>query len=207
MRATNSAIVWSDGLLKIKPYGDTAKTANGHTFTPNTTPLYDLGDNDYLGEEGTAPVTVTRKDPADRYNQVTVEFEDRLQDYNVATVDASDDDSIRRYGLLPMPKVTLPMVKSRDIARVIAQQILQREQNIANTYSFSLGWKYSLLEPMDLVTLTDSLLGLSLTPVRLTQVVELEDAKGSSALPRIGRSDPRRRRSIRPKAAPATRPT
>jgi hypothetical protein len=44
----NTGAVWSDGYLKCKPYGDEDGTGHGHTYTPNTTPLYDLTDNDFL---------------------------------------------------------------------------------------------------------------------------------------------------------------
>jgi len=35
-----------------------------------------------------------------------------------------------------------------------------------------LGWRYSLLEPMDIVLLTDAALGLSGAAVRITQIDE-----------------------------------
>jgi hypothetical protein len=34
--------------LKVIPYGDTALSGHGHTYTPNTTPLYDFTDDDYI---------------------------------------------------------------------------------------------------------------------------------------------------------------
>ena len=41
---TNSAPVYSDGVLKIIPYQDSVLTGNGVTYTPNITPVYDLND-------------------------------------------------------------------------------------------------------------------------------------------------------------------
>jgi hypothetical protein len=41
-----------------------------------------------------------------------------------------------------------------------------------NTYTFKLGWKYCLLEPMDLVEITDLRLGASALMVRVTAVEE-----------------------------------
>jgi hypothetical protein len=35
MIATNSAVVWSDGLLKVIPYGDETLSGHGHIYTPN----------------------------------------------------------------------------------------------------------------------------------------------------------------------------
>lgn len=184
MLVSNSAVVWSDGLMKVIPYGDTAKGG----FTPNTTPIYDFTDNDYLGgppgdEESQDPLLVTRIDPAAAYNDVTVGFESRFDAlgnvaYNTDSVDASTDSAITAALRLPAPTLSLPMIKMRDVARVVAQTQLQRYQHIRNTYVWKAGWKFSLLEPMDLVTLSDTALGLSLTPVRIIQAVELADGAG-----------------------------
>lgn len=188
MQATNSALVWSDGVLKVIPYGDQSASGSGYTFTPNTTPLYDLTDDDYLKNGDDDPVLVTRKAPVDRYNQVFVEYENRgsaTAPYNVEVVEAKDQAAIDQIaaatggnGLRPMPKVSLPMIKLTAVARLVSQLLLQRAQYICNTYSFRVGWRFSLLEPMDLITLTDSGLGLNHTPVRITAVEELQNDEG-----------------------------
>ena len=49
---------------------------------------------------------------------------------------------------------------------------MQRRAYIRNTYKFKLGWRYSLLEPMDIVLLTDVALGLEEAAVRITQIDE-----------------------------------
>lgn len=174
----NSALVWSDGVLKIIPYGDVSLTGNGHTYTPNTTPLYDLTDTNFLAPKGTDPITVTRKDPSTAYNQIVVRFRDRDFDYNESTVTVQDQHAIELYGVIPMSPLVLLSITTVDVATTVAQLRLQREQNIRNQYGFRLGWRFSLLEPMDLVTLTDAGLGLSLTPVRLTSIVESADEQG-----------------------------
>ncbi len=43
----------------------------------------------------------------------------------------------------------------------IAQTILQRELYVRTKFTFKLSWEYCLLDPMDVVTLTDADLGLS----------------------------------------------
>jgi hypothetical protein len=194
---TNSGAVWSDGVLKIVPYGDTPLTGNGYTYTPNTTPLYDLGDNDFLpngavsisgdvGDQTTNtdldPILVDRIDPAAAFNDVTVEYEDRLYNYNRVPVKYEDQYAIQTYGRIPMPTLHLHAIKDATIARQVAQIRGQRIQSVRNRYRFNLGWKYSLLEPMDLVTLTDSKLGLSLTPVRIVSIAELTGERGFDIL-------------------------
>ena len=51
VKLTNSAIVWSGGLLKIIPYGDQPLTGNGAAYAPNTTPLYSLAEDDFIVQE------------------------------------------------------------------------------------------------------------------------------------------------------------
>jgi len=51
VKLTNSAIVWSGGLLKIIPYGDQPLTGNGAAYAPNPTPLYSLGEDDFIVQE------------------------------------------------------------------------------------------------------------------------------------------------------------
>ena len=43
---------------------------------------------------------------------------------------------------------------------------------IRNTYKFKLGWRFSLLEPMDIVLLTDTALGLDEAAARIIQIDE-----------------------------------
>jgi hypothetical protein len=116
---------------------------------------------------------------------VFVEYENRANNYNPDVAEAKDQAAIDGIaaatggnGLRPMSKITLKMIKSADVARVVAQLTLQRQQYICNSYTFRLGWRYSLLEPMDLVTLTDPGLGLNKAPVRLTEVTELDNDDG-----------------------------
>jgi hypothetical protein len=184
----NTAFLWSDGQLKAVPYGDVPLTGNGHSYTPNTTPLYDLGDNDFL-PSGSAPavseggggggefdpIVITRGDPATRANRVVVECLDRDFDYNPTPVPADDQGSQTLNGIRVMPTLTLHGICDVDVARSVAQIRLQREQHVLNEYHFRLPWKYIALEPMDLVTLTDTNQGLVLTPVRIKTMTETDD--------------------------------
>jgi hypothetical protein len=58
------------------------------------------------------------------------------------------------------------------VAGLVAQLLLQRQLLYRNTYTFQLGWKYILLDPMDLVQITDTRLGASALTVRITAVEE-----------------------------------
>jgi hypothetical protein len=171
----NSAFVWSDGLLKVVPFGDTAITANGVTFTPNVTPLYNLIDDDFIAAADTDPVLVKRKPQADAYNHIQLQFENRAKDYNADIAEAKDQTSIELTGLRTAPVMNAPHIKDAQVARTVVQLALQRQVYVRNTYEFYLGFRYVLLEPMDLVTLTDASLGLNQTTVRLVQIEEQDD--------------------------------
>lgn len=171
---TNSAVYYSEGLLKIVPMSDTSLTANGVTFTANVTPLYNLGEDDYIITGDEDPVRLLRNSSTDAYNQVQIEFVNRANDYNVEVIDAKDQVSIDDKGLRPMDAVEAHEIAAPSVAKQIAQLLLQRSLYVRNTYEFRLSWKYSLVEPSDYLTLTDSNLGLNLQPVRVLSVEEDE---------------------------------
>ena len=169
---TNTAPVWSEGVLKMIPYGDTSATANGVTFTPNVTPVYDLTYDTLLADPGATPITCTRKGQADIYNQVRVEFWNRANQYNVEIAEAKEFGSIQQFLLRPASVLTAHEVCDVQVARTVAQLKLQRSVYIRGTYQFRLPLNFSLLEPMDIVTLTDSAMGYTRLPVRITQIDE-----------------------------------
>jgi hypothetical protein len=173
----NCGMFYSESLLKFVPYSDMGANGNGVTFTPNATAVYALTDDDFLSEGDNDPVTVTRADPADAYNQVQVKFYNRANAYNEEIAEAKDQASIEFYGLRPMQPVELHEICDPAIAQLVAQLLLQRVISVRNTYTFKLGWKYCRLEPMDLLTLTESQSdnGLSNVPVRITGVEEDEN--------------------------------
>ena len=73
------------------------------------------------------------------------------------------------------PTVTAHEICDYDVASISGQLMLQRSVYIRNTYKFRLSWEYCLLDPMDLVTVTDSILGLSNAAVRITEIEEDEN--------------------------------
>ena len=183
LQLTNTAAVWSGGLLRFIPYGDTAVTGNGVTFNPNVTPIYDLGDDDYIVENNADPLTVSRTDPYEAYNVWRVECADRNNAYNLTPVEARDQNAIELTsqnlgggrGERIAPTVTAHEICDTGVALIAAQLMLQRAVYIRNTYKFRLSWEYCLLDPMDLVTVTDTVLGLDKTPIRITNIEENEN--------------------------------
>ncbi|OVE46680.1 phage tail protein [Chromobacterium violaceum] len=174
-RLTNSGVYFSEGKIKVVPYSDAAASGNGVTFTPNLTPVYDLTDDDFLSD-GDDPIHCTRVAASDAHNCIRVKFFNRANSYNEEVAEAKDQASIEQFGLRSK-EIELHEIADANVARFVAQQILQRTLYVRNNYEFRLGWKFALLEPTDLVTLSDPALGLDKTPVRITEIEEDEDGE------------------------------
>ncbi|HEX3861772.1 MAG TPA: phage tail protein [Stellaceae bacterium] len=170
---TVSAVVWSGSTLKVIPYGDVALSANGAAWTPNLTWQYSLGDGDFIDfGGGSDPVVLTRADPAQATNWLSLEYMDASNSYNPQIVPVFDQGLIDRYGVRSEPSIQAHEFTNPTSAVVSAQLMLQRKAYVRNNYKFKLGWRYSLLEPMDIVLLTDAALGLAGAAVRIIQIDE-----------------------------------
>jgi len=174
-RLTNTGPVWSAGRLLMVPYSDDAASGNGATFTPSLAPVYDLDDDCWLSSGSDAPLRAKSKTPADRYNHVRVEYLDRDNQYNPTIAEAKDQADIDAFGLRSMEIVSAHWVCTVAAARQVAQLLVQRSLNVVSEYYATLPWHFALLEPMDLVTLTDTALGLSRQLVRITTIEESEN--------------------------------
>lgn len=174
---TNSWIFWSENQIKFVPLGDFPITANGVTYTPVTTIQYDLTYDDFVADKNTPPITITRSDPSDSYNWVKVDISDRLNQYSTAVIEYKDETSINKIGLLQANEIQATEVCDRGIGAVIAGLIGNRAVYIRNTYAFKTSYNFVLLEPGDIVTVTDAAIGLIRYPVRIRSVDE--DDKGN----------------------------
>ena len=174
LQATNSAAVWSQGQLKFLPFGDIRVTGNGFDYFPDQTAVYDLGLDDFM-LTGDGPVTVTRTGLADTFNDCPVEFNDRTQDYNLTTLDDPDQSDVEAFGLRIDGVRSLHCITRIDHALAISRLLAQQSIWVRNCYTFTLPQHYVLLEPMDLVTLTEPGLGMVKTVVRIVDILENEN--------------------------------
>jgi hypothetical protein len=173
---TNTAPVWSSGRLKMVPLCDEVVTGNGRTFTPNTVPVYELDDTAYTPSgDGESPIRVNLKTSADRHNHIRVQYRDRANQYNDNIAEAKDQSDARVNGLRTKPVVAAKWICTAAAAQRVAQHLLQRSLYVTADYTFPLPWHFALLEPGDLVTLTDAELEMSQFPVRITEIQETED--------------------------------
>lgn len=155
--ASNSEFFWSEGVLKCKPYGDAEVTGNGVTWTPDLTPLYDLTEDDFLGE---VRMEIVNQDDAKNY--VQVEYLDRSNQYQPAIAVAQDLDDIITFGLRKGDVTTMHDICDAEIAQQVAQLLLQRTLYIRDRFVFTLPEDFVLIEPMDYVTLTTTVDGMKL---------------------------------------------
>lgn len=177
-RLTATGPVWSGGKLKMVPYADTAVTANGRTFTPNTTPVYDLDDDAWIvASPGDAPLRTRLKSQSDRYNHVRVQYLNRANQYNPDIAEAIDQADVDERGRRTMPTLRAHWICDGYAARRVAQLLLQRSLYVCSEYEATLPWHFALLEPMDLVTLTDARLEYDHLPARITVIEENEDGE------------------------------
>lgn len=183
---TNTAPVWTGTTLNFIPYGDTYQGGNpGFNFpnpsslqkkyyNPNTTPIFSLTDDDFMQSESEDedPLTIDRKDISDIYNTVRLSFRDRTNAWDMNVSEAKDENHIELYGirvdnLAEAKEFTLSQYSAQS-----AQLRVQRNVAIDRTFSFKLSWAYCLLEPMDIVAITDATIGLNQQPVRIISIEE-----------------------------------
>jgi hypothetical protein len=178
----NGEFVWSNGLLSFVPYGDSTISGYGKTYAPPSSPAYVLDDDDFLKNEGSASVGVsafTNDDPvvcvrtraSDSYNEVKIEYLDRGNSYNPAIAEAQDDAAIDLYGLRLADTKQLHFFCSAAPAMAAAQLQLGRQQ-VRNLYSFTVPWYFILLDPMDIIAISDRELGLDNQWVRIREITE-----------------------------------
>lgn len=171
---TNCVSFQSGGQLRIRPYGYDVASAYGYTYNPNLTPLYDLDENDFMPVDGD-PVLVIRGAVSDAYNNIKIECTNRAQQYAPQVVEVKDQASIDQFGLRVKDTISFRGFCDPNAAYRSASLMLQRFCNVRNTFRFRLSARYPMLEPMDLVTLTEPGVGLDRTLVRLLEIEESDD--------------------------------
>lgn len=181
------AIVWTGYTLKFIPYWDTFTGNNPNWdpaagvpkkyFAPVVQPLFDLTDLDFVQTPaGDDPLVMSRVDAIDVKNVVRLNFRDRNVLFNDNVVEAKDEATVQRFGPRTERMGTADEFSLMSYAAAAAQVNLQRNIAIRRTFEFKLPSIYCILDPMDIVTLTDTTLNLNKFPVRIQSIEE--DEKG-----------------------------
>lgn len=171
VQSCNAEFVWSGTTLTIVPYGDHDLSANGGAYTAPSAPLYSLTDDDFLDGGGQDPVQCSRARPSDQMNAIRLEWLNRANDYNAEIAEAKNQAAIEAYGLRGGQPAQAHHFCDVNAATLAATLKLQR-QSVRNVYTFTLGWRYCLLDPMDIVEISDSGLGLTQQWVRILSLEE-----------------------------------
>jgi hypothetical protein len=185
MPSLNAGFRWRDGLLDIVPYGDVAVTGNGYTYTPDTTPVYDIGVDDYLpnqgslgnaGESDQVKVAFSRADESQVPNIWRIEYLDRANLYNPVPIEHANDAQIAASGISRYSdKQQQHWFCLASAASVSVALQLHRAWTTLNSYQFTLGKQFVLLDVLDLLAITEPALGLQNQLVRITEIQENAD--------------------------------
>lgn len=163
--ATLSVAVVSQGKIKLVPLGDQPVGS----WQPNATPVFDITDDDLLGE-----LKITRKQPRDCQNIVSVEYAPRSNSYNNKSVPVPDPTYVNQFG--PNQKsMSLHSIKRDDMAKAVAAAWLSKGLYIRATCVLKVDERFIALEPMDLITLTFAPLGISKWVLRINEINETEN--------------------------------
>lgn len=166
---TNADAILSGDLLKIVPLEDRAEG----DFVPANTALYDLGPDDFL-----EPLRISTRPAEDVRSAFPISYVDRSAEYAEVTIEGEDfaariggttstkrASSLSTGAILPDGKIAVRQ------SRIFAQ----RSAKVRHEFTIRLPSRFLLLEPTDIVTLTDPAIGLNLYPVRIVRVEESEN--------------------------------
>lgn len=174
----NSVPVFSGFKLKSIPASEASAVGNGAVYNAYTAsgPIANLSDaaGDFVtnGKADTPPITVSRKARFDMLPTLSLTILDRNSNYAPSAVSEPTVATVSLFGTKKADPQNLDMITDPAIAKKILG-IMQRRMNLIDrTYKFTLNTKWQMLEPMDLVTLTEPKIGLFNVPVRLLSVEE-----------------------------------
>ena len=146
------------------------------SYAPNLTPVYALTALDFIDETGGKdPVQAHRVDPYSLPTVQRIECLSRNNQYGSAPVEARDQSQVEAFGLRVGSTVQAHEICDEIVVGpVVAQTLLQRSLYVRSRFTFKLSWEYCLLDPMDIVTITEPNLGLVGYPVRIASIDENE---------------------------------
>lgn len=177
LQIMNCECFLSVGQFKILPLGDqpvSATTPDGTAWSwaPNLTPVFSFTDDHYVPQQGEPPVKLTQKALNAGHNMLNVEYVDRTNYYNTASVNASLINDIALTGPRLMSTATLHQITNAQTALMVAQLMLQADRYELNTLEFRVRQDFCQVEPLDYISVTDSGLGYA---GQVCRVLEVED--------------------------------
>jgi hypothetical protein len=170
LEQTNATAIWSEGKLKIVPLGD--KTVGSYVPVGWVAAL---NVDHFIFDSGSDPIAVERTPEADVYNTFPVTFKDSTADYADVTQEYIEPAHSANYGVRRASALDASWLMTKEHALALSTIKANRSINIRNTYSFKLSHRWTLLEPMDIVLLSEANFGLVFQPVRIKSITESAD--------------------------------
>jgi hypothetical protein len=178
-QAANCAPVFLGSKLYLIPYSEVSAAGNGALYTAPTAagPVANLNaDNgDFLGADGAGCPRLVTSDRVGQPNVLQMQFIDRNANYTQTTAQATDPASIGLYCVRKAQPITMNCVQDPTVARTLLGIEVRRNQYGGDVWSFQTTARWSLLSPMDLITLTDYLQDVAGVPVRITKFNEQDN--------------------------------
>ena len=178
---TNAYMFWSVDRFKVVPRDDRARGS----WTPDTVVRYRLTPNEMAVQDNGSCILYERKDSSEVFNRFGVSFTNRANNYEVETVFYEDTDDILASGLRTSSDFSAHWLHTTSRAVTVAemQARINRTENVR--YKFKLSWEFGLLEPGDLVMLTDPVIGLN-NQLAMIESID-EDSQGLLSVTAIRR--------------------
>lgn len=170
---TNAILFWSNDRLKIVPLADESI----RDWDPHLQVQYDLTADDLIPGSDGQLVIYKRKDTSECYNQATVEFLNRANNYEKETVSFEVVADVQKNGMRPASTKQAHYLYTKARAQYYAEQLAMKRLYSRNQYTFHLSWEFCRLEPGDIVTLTDDICQLNKQIVIITAVSEAADGQ------------------------------
>lgn len=170
---TNAILFWSNDRLKIVPLADESI----RDWDPHLQVQYDLTADDLIPGSDGQLVIYKRKDTSECYNQATVEFLNRANNYEKETVSFEVVADVQKNGMRPASTKQAHYLYTKARAQYYAEQLAMKRLYSRNQYTFHLSWEFCRLEPGDIVTLTDEICQLNKQIVIITAVSEAADGQ------------------------------
>lgn len=168
---TDAYFFWSNNKFKIR----VKDNRQINDWRPDNTVVYDLGPDDMLLQSDGACVAFSRKDSSEVYNRFTVEFCNRSNSYENETVSYELSNDISKTGLRQMSTQNALYFYKKERAIKVCQMLARKNERERNKYTIKLDWAYCILEPGDLVTLSDPIIGLNKQIAMVDTVTEAKD--------------------------------
>ena len=178
-QAANCAPVFLGSKLYLIPYSEVSAAGNGALYTAPTAagPVANLNADfgDFTGKDGEGCPKLATVDRIGLPNVLQMQFIDRNANYTQTNATMMDPAAIGLYCVRKADPVTMNMVQDPSIARTLLGIQVRRNQYGGDVWTFTASARWSLLSPMDLVTLTDVLQDVTNVPVRITKFNEKDD--------------------------------